>query len=686
MDPEATEPRARPEPAPGKGRAGREASVSTPVLAVDTGGTFTDLLLLEEGRVLVLKVPSTPADPATAVLTGIERIFHGRRPKGYRLILGSTVATNTLLERSGARVFLITNEGFEDVIEIGRQNRPQLYALTGHRRSPLVSREDRIGIAGRISHRGSELAGLDPEALAELPARIREAEAVAVSLLHSYANPSHERAVRDALAGIDIPVSLSSVVLPEFREFERTSTTVANAYVAPRVGRYLSRIEERCEADTLRVMGSNGGALAIGRSREEPVHTVLSGPAGGVVGAIDWARRSGCTRVVSFDMGGTSTDVSLIPGSPLHTREGAVGEVPIAVPLLDIHTVGAGGGSIAHLDPAGALRVGPESAGATPGPVAYGRGGERITVTDAHVWLGRLPVSEGLLRAAHLERGALEGAMTSLARQAGLSANELAEGIVRVANSAMERALRVISVERGVDPAEYRLVAFGGAAGLHAAELAEALGLKGVLIPPNPGLLSAYGMLVAPVIRERARTVLISSESSRAADRIRSILETLEGEALREILEDGADPASLSAERWIDARYRGQSFELTVPAREWTEAFHRAHEGRYGYRKASPVEAVTLRARIEGPGEAVRISEIPAAAGTETAPRDRSTVHREGTDLDVPVHGRSDLGFGASVPGPAIVAEYSATTWCPPGWRTESDRWGTLHLSREPRE
>lgn len=662
-----------------------EAAGSTPVLAVDTGGTFTDLLLLEDGRVSVLKVPSTPDDPAAAVLAGIQHIFGGRRPTGYRLILGSTVATNTLLERSGARVLLVTNEGFEDVIEIGRQNRPQLYALTGHRQPPLVSREDRIGVAGRIDHRGSELAGLDPEELAGLPARIREAEAVAVALLHSYANPSHERAIRDTLAGVDVPVSLSSVVLPEFREFERTSTTVANAYVAPRVGRYLSRLEEACEADTLRVMGSNGGALAIGRSRDEPVHTVLSGPAGGVVGAIDWARRGGYTRVVSFDMGGTSTDVSLIPGAPLHTREGGVGEVPIAVPLLDIHTVGAGGGSIAYLDPAGALRVGPESAGAQPGPIAYGRGGEGVTVTDAHVWLGRLPVSEKLSRAAHLERVAIEGPMTSLAKQAGLSANELAEGILRVANSAMERALRVISVERGVDPGEYHLVAFGGAAGLHAAELADALGLASVLIPPNPGLLSAYGMLVAPVIRERARTVLVTSESSGARDGIRSILEALEGEALREILEDGADPATLSAEHWIDARYRGQSFELTVPAREWTESFHRLHEERYGYRRASPVEAVTLRARIEGPGEAVRISVIPGAAGREIPIVDRGTVHADGAELDVPIHERSDLVFGAPVPGPAIVAEYSATTWCPPGWRAASDRWGTLHLYREPR-
>ena len=650
------------------------------VLAVDTGGTFTDLLLLEAGRISVLKVPSTPDDPAAAVLAGIEQIFGRRRPKGYRLILGSTVATNTLLERSGARVLLVTNRGFEDVIEIGRQNRPQLYALTGDRQPPLVARDDRIGIAGRLDHRGLELAGVDTDELAGLPARVREAEAIAVALLHSYANPAHERAVGEALSRIRAPVSLSSRVLPEFREFERTSTTVANAYVAPRVGHYLSRLEEACEADTVRVMGSNGGALAIGRSRDEPVHTVLSGPAGGVVGAIDWARRSGQARVISFDMGGTSTDVSLIPGSPLHTREGSVGGIPIAVPLLDIHTVGAGGGSIASLDPAGALRVGPESAGARPGPVSYGNGGKRITVTDAHVWLGRLPDSGKLSRAARLERAALDGPMTSLANAAGLSTDELADGILRVANSAMERALRVISVERGVDPADYHLVAFGGAAGLHAAGLAGSLGLKGVLVPPHPGLLSAYGMLVAPVVRERARTVLISSESPGAHDQIRSILRALEEEALGEMLEDGADPARLSAEHRIDARYRGQSFELTVPARRWIRSFHRAHEERYGYRRTPPVEAVTLRARIEGPGEAVRLPEISAAAQGPVPFVDRGTVRADGAYFDVPIYERSDLTAGSSLTGPAIIAEYSATTWCPPGWRVESDRRGVLLL------
>ena len=651
-----------------------------PVLAVDTGGTFTDLLLLEAGRISVLKMPSTPDDPAAAVLAGIERILGRRRPRGYRLILGSTVATNTLLERSGARVLLVTNGGFEDVIEIGRQNRPQLYALAGHRQPPLVARGDRVGIAGRLDHRGIELAGGDADELAGLPARVGEAEAVAVALLHSYANPAHEQAVGEALSGIRAPVSLSSTVLPEFREYERTSTTVANAYVAPRVGRYLGRLEEACEADAVRVMGSNGGALAIGRSRDEPVHTVLSGPAGGVVGAVDWARRSGRARVISFDMGGTSTDVSLIPGSPLHTREGSVGGIPVAVPLLDIHTVGAGGGSIASLDPAGALRVGPESAGARPGPVSYGNGGKRITVTDAHVWLGRLPDSGKLSRAARLERAALDGPMTSLADAAGLSPDELAEGILRVANSAMERALRVISVERGVDPADYHLVAFGGAAGLHAAELAGSLGLKGVLVPPHPGLLSAYGMLVAPVVRERARTVLISSESPGARDRVRSILGALEEEALGEMLEDGADPARLSAEHRIDARYRGQSFELTVPARGWIRSFHRAHEERYGYRRTSPVEAVTLRARIEGPGEAVRLPEVPEAARGPVPVADRGGVRADGADFDVPIYERSDLAAGSSLAGPAIVAEYSATTWCPPGWRAECDRRGVLLL------
>ena len=659
----------------------RERGKSTPVLAVDTGGTFTDLLLLQRGSLTALKVPSTPSDPAAAVLTGIRRIFAEEAPKCYRLILGSTVATNTLLERSGSRVALITNEGFEDVIEIGRQDRPQLYALTGHRPPQLVDRRDRIGITGRLDPAGDELSPVDHEQLSLLSEQVGDAEAIAVVLLHSYANPTHELAVAKALEGIGVSVSLSSEILPEFREFERTSTTVANAYVAPRVRTYISRLSRKCGTEAIRVMGSNGGALSLDQSLSEPVNTVLSGPAGGVVGAMDWARRAGLDKILSFDMGGTSTDVSLVRGAPLDTREGKVGGIPIAIPLLDIHTVGAGGGSIAYLDPAGALHVGPKSAGGEPGPIAYGKGGTQVTVTDANVWLGRLPRSGLLGGTAPLDRDLVAQHIETLAQEAGISAKEAAGGVIEVANTAIEGALRVISVERGIDPSDYHLVAFGGAAGLHAADLTQRLGLRGALIPPDPGLLSAYGMLVAPVLRNQSRTVFLPGDDPSTDAHMTRILDELEGEVWAEMIKNGATSASLVTERWVDARYRGQSFELSVRAEDWLNGFHRAHEKRYGYLRSTPVDAVTLRVKVEAPGDRVQILEIPEEPAPSPPGRDHAPGPAGGKELEAPIFSRSDIPPGTTVSGPAIIVEYSATTWCPPKWQIECDSWGILHLS-----
>jgi N-methylhydantoinase A len=659
---------------------------STAVLAVDTGGTFTDLLLLRpDGSLRALKVASTPDDPAAAVLEGMARLLgeeEGQPSTGLRLLLhGSTVATNALLERKGARVLLVTNRGFEDVIEIGRQNRPQLYALTGHRPPPLVAREDRIGIGGRLGPDGSELEPLDPEELAGLPSLLGGAEAVAVVLLHSYGNPAHEEEVARALDALPVPVSVSSRILAEFREYERASTTVVNAYVAPRMEGYLRRLAREAPAGMMRIMGSGGGALPLERAAAEPVHTVLSGPAGGVVAALDWARRVGAKRVLSFDMGGTSTDVALVPGELLRTREGSVGGLPVAIPLLDIHTVGAGGGSLARIDPGGALRVGPESSGADPGPVVYGRGGEGITVTDAHVLLGRLPPEGFLGGEGTLDAAALAGPFGKLSREADRSPLELAEGILEVVNTAMEGALRVISVERGVDPAGHHLVAFGGAAGLHAAELTERLGLEGAILPPDPGLLSAFGMLVAPVIRSLSRTVLLTSDEPSTERRIREILEDLEEEGREEMAAEGIVGSSVTAHLSVDARYRGQSFELEVPARDWAAAFHRAHEVRYGYRKADAVvEAVTLRVRLEAPGEAVPVPGIPPGSGPVRARR--TTVVLGGRKVEARLFRRGDLGAGDRIEGPAVILEYSSTTWCPPGWLVEAHPSGALLLRR----
>lgn len=656
------------------------SSSSTPIIAVDTGGTFTDLVLVRNGTVTTLKVPSTPTDPSEAVLHGLSRVLPAGLP--FVLIHGSTVATNALLERRGAQVVLITNEGFEDVIEIGRQNRPQLYALVGHRPPPLVGRGDRLGITGRLGPDGEEIEPLDPQQLAGLAELVRahHADSIAICLLHSYADAGHEREAAAAVDGLGVPLSISSELVPEFREYERTSTTVVNAYVAPLMDRYLGRLADEAGARRVRIMGSNGGALPIERARREPVHTVLSGPAGGVVGALTWARRAGHDRVISFDMGGTSTDVSLCPGRPLRTRELEIADQPVAVPVIDIHTVGAGGGSIARVDPGGGLRVGPRSAGAEPGPICYGRSGTEITVTDAHVWLGRLPADAFLGGERTLERDSIREPLARLAAELGTSLEEAAEGVLAVADTAMERALRVISVERGYDPVDFVVVAFGGAGALHVVELTRRLGAIGAIVPPDPGLLSAYGMLASPVTREASRTVLARSDAPDTEELVARVLSELEAEAREAMVAEGFEPASLESERWIDARYRGQSFELSVSATGWTDGFHSAHLERYGYeRRETPIEAVTLRAMVRAYAMTLDPPRLEQATGEpETTATD---VHFEGRTIRARRVNRARLLAGHRLEGPVVIQEYSGTTWVPPECSVEVDAWGCLHLT-----
>lgn len=675
----------------------RESRRSTTVVAVDTGGTFTDLLIARSGSLEALKVPSTPEDPAEAVLSGLAELLDDG--EDFLLLHGSTVATNTLLERTGARVALVTNAGFEDVIEIGRQNRPQLYALVGTRPPALVDRDARIGLRGRLGPDGAVVEPLDAEALGQLRSRLPErTESVAVCLLHSYADPSHEWAVQTALEELDFPVSLSSDLLPEYREYERTATTVVNAYVAPAMRGYLRRLDEASGSARTSIMGSGGGSLPVRRAEREPAHTILSGPAGGTVAALEWGTRAGRERVISFDMGGTSTDVSLCPGRLLHTRDFQIAGTPVALPFLDIHTVGAGGGSIARVDAGGALRVGPESAGSEPGPIAYGRGGRSVTVTDAHVWLGRIPADTLLAGDAPLDRAAIEAPLVSVADALGVTPDEAAEGIVEVADTAMERALRVISVERGHDPSDFAIVAFGGAGALHVAELTARLGAERALVPPDPGVLSAWGMLVAPVTRERSRTVLVTvpGDDGNRGDRTgpdgtvpgddadRSIARTfeqLEREARATLEREGYRAEEVSVERWVEARYRGQSFELRVPGEGWLEAFHRKHRERYGYeRRERAVEAVTLRAVASAPGPEVELPPLPEGSGG--ALPGTTWVRYRGERLEAAVGPRDGLGAGDRLEGPLLLLEYSATTWVPPRWTVSVDDHGILHLIR----
>jgi N-methylhydantoinase A len=649
------------------------------IVAVDTGGTFTDFVVLRNGSTSVHKRASTPANPAQAVLEGLGELLEPG--EAFVLAHGSTVATNALLERRGARTAWITNLGFEDLIEIGRQARPQLYALVGHRPAPLVTADRRIGIGGRILKDGSEEQSLDRDELRSLADRVRGAESVAIGLLHSYANTAHEDAVAEALTNLGVPITLSGRLLPEYREYERFSTALVNAYVAPLVQRYLDTLGSESGASRIRIMASGGGAFSVERAAREPVHTVLSGPAGGVVAALEAARSAGFERVLSFDMGGTSTDVSLCPGRPINTKEYEISGAAVAIPVLDIHTVGAGGGSIAGLDPGRALKVGPESAGAIPGPICYGRGGREITVTDAHVWLGRIPAEMFLGGRQVLEREAIENHLAGLAMQLGVSLEVAAEGVLEVANTRMEAALRLISVERGHDPADVVLVAFGGAAPLHAAELAARLGVPHVLVPPDPGTLSARGILVADVRKDTSRSVLRRGEDARLAA-LEDAFSDLERQARVELEEEGFPTAAVVVERTIDARYEGQSYELEVDAApDWFNSFHAAHQQRFGFRRDDAiVEAVTLRVTARASVTRPRRQSLDREQGPPKV--DSTRVYIADEWQDVPLYVRERLRAGHLLSGPAVVAEYSATTWIPPVWRAAVLDSGDLLLTR----
>ncbi|MEE9275390.1 MAG: hydantoinase/oxoprolinase family protein, partial [bacterium] len=463
-------------------RGSRRGRPAAPVrVGVDTGGTFTDFILVERGRVRVHKVLSTPDNPARAILRGLADLFGENGERGapaLDLTHGSTVATNALLTRRGAKTALVTTAGFEDVIEIGRQNRKELYDLAYRRPPALVPRRLRFGVRERLDERGEVIEPLDEEDLASLAERLRAAgaESVAICFLHSYANPAHEKRVERALRGAGFFVSASSRVLPEYREYERMSTTCVNAYVGPLMIRYLGDLERKLGAGVLRVMQSIGGTISGGMASREAVRTILSGPAGGVVGAFEVSRRAGFDRVITLDMGGTSTDVSLLQGEIGFTSETEVAGCPIRVPVIDIHTVGAGGGSIARRDPGGALEVGPESAGADPGPMCYGKGRE-VTVTDANLYLGRLDPARFLGGRMRLHPEAVESGIAKLAASLGLEPVQAAEGVLRVADQHMARAIRLITLERGHDPREFALASFGGAGAMHACSLARILNI-----------------------------------------------------------------------------------------------------------------------------------------------------------------------------------------------------------------
>jgi N-methylhydantoinase A len=654
-------------------------------VGVDVGGTFTDFVLLRDGRLRIHKRLSSPAAPESSVLDGLAELA----ATDAAVVHGSTVATNALIQRRGAPTALITTEGFADVIEIGRQNRPALYDLHVRRPPPLVPRDWRFEAAERVDAGGEEITPLTDAAIERVVAAVTAApvRAVAICLLFSFLRPENERRLAAALAARapHLYLSLSSEVLPEFREYERTSTTAVNAYVGPLMQGYLERLGAGI-AGRLRVMLSNGGSASAAEAGRLAVQTVLSGPAGGVAGAFAVARRAGYDRIIAFDMGGTSTDVSLCPGDIPRTGETELGGCPIRVPVLDVHSVGAGGGSLARRDAGGALAVGPESAGADPGPACYGRGGTEPTVTDANLVLGRLHPDHFLGGRMRLDPGPAAAAVGALATALGRPPEETALGIVRVANAHMEQAIRRISVERGHDPRHFTLVAFGGAGPLHAVALAEALRLPRVLVPRDPGVLSALGMLLSDVVRDYARTVMLPVS---AAGDLPGLFAPLEERARADLAREGFTAGEVRLEHALDLRYAGQSFELPFPVTALPirpeavrEGFHALHEARYQYaRPEAAVEIVTLRLRATGPVPQPEFAPLADAGPSPAAARlGRRDVHFD-RPRPTTLYDRARLRPGNRFGGPALIFQVDATTVLPPGWRAEVDGFENLLLT-----
>jgi N-methylhydantoinase A len=662
---------------------------STLRIAIDTGGTFTDCVWVERGRVRMLKVFSTPSDPSQAIADAVEQITAS---KAIVLLHGTTVGTNTLLQRKGARVALVTTAGFEDAIEIGRQARPKLYDFFFDRVEPLVPRDLRFGLNERTDVEGQILQRPSGQELKELASRVEETrpQAVAISLLFSFANPANEQAIAGALTTLGTPISVSHQILPEFREYERSSTVVMNAYLQPVMQRYLESLRRRLQEpaalstkSSIFVMQSSGGITALATAAREPVRTVLSGPAGGVVGAAAIARHSGLERIISFDMGGTSTDVALIDHEPQASSQSEIAGLPIGVPMLDIHTVGAGGGSLARFDAPGALRVGPESAGADPGPICYGKG-TLPTVTDANLLLGRLQPHRFLGGSFQLDLDRTRQVVGEWLKKqkSTLSLEQFAAGMIRVVNSTMEKAMRVVSIERGHDPRRFALVAFGGAGGLHACELAQALGIPRVIVPAMPGALSAFGILVSDVVKDHSRTVLWRVTEKLPSAQLMEEFARLSRSAKQDFHSEGW-AGTIHEQRTVDVRYRGQGYELNIPfTRNLMVDFHRAHAKRYGYshpERETELVTVRLRAVVRSPQAKITVGERAKQSGRGS----RATPEMQSIIFDTRKHRtaiyeRDQLVRSKKYAGPAVITEYSATTVVPPRMRFWVDRADSL--------
>ena len=673
------------------------------IVGIDVGGTFTDIAILEDGRLRVHKLPSTPSDPSVGIMKGVmeacPQFVDGGGEFDADFVHGSTVATNALLEGKGGRTALITTLGFEDVLEIGRQNRSELYNLNVDRPVPLAPWELRFGLPERVDHNGTIVEDLLPEAIQTCVQLIEEAgvDGIAVSFLFSFLNPAHEEAVLAALEKLpNNPfISISSKVLPEFREYERTSTVVVNSYVGQIVSRYLTSLENSL-GKGLRIMQSSGGSITARLAADQPVRTILSGPAGGVVGAFYTGVQAGYPDIITLDMGGTSTDVSLCPSRIKETTGSQVGGYPISVPMIDIHTVGAGGGSIARVDAGGALVVGPQSAGADPGPACYGKG-DQITVTDANLVLGRMLPDNFLGGRMTLDRQRAEELIAELASEISLSVQETALGIIRVVNANMARAIRAISQERGYDPRQFTLLPFGGAGPMHCCDLAHEMGIPRVLVPARPGILSALGVAIADIVKDYSRTVMMRGDDINRTQ-LDEEFHGMEGLAREELEKEGLPMDRMVPQRFLDVRYLGQSFELTIDypsprrridtarmRRSIADSFYRAHLQRFGYAdRGEAVEIVNLRLKLGLKMDKPQIVAGQAAdSGSTPALIGEAQGVFSGGSVTTRLYDRENLRTGDQISGPAIVLQMDTTVVITPGWTGTADDYGNLVLETE---
>jgi len=669
-------------------------------VGVDVGGTFTDFVLLDQSQIKIMKTPTSIDDQSLAILQGLDVLSVD---DSTSIRHGTTIATNALIERRGAKTAIITTKGFADVIEIGRQDRPQLYAFSQSKRPPLVPKSLRYEVDERINHQGEIQHQLDTTTIGEIVDELRhnQVESVALALLFSFLNKTHEYHIGDLLREEipDLPVTLSVDLLPEYREYERVATTVVNAYVRPLIMKYIKHLKDKLGGRTLHVMQSNGGTLSSDQASLEAARLVLSGPAAGVVGAFAVSQQAMGTQtphIMTFDMGGTSTDVSLCHGRIPQTMDSVVGEMPLRLPSTEIHTVGAGGGSLARIDAGGILRVGPQSSGAIPGPVCYGHGGQIPTVTDANLVLGRLLATQflGGKSSTVLDESAAYKSITKLAKSMELSTQETALGIVRIANATMERALRRVSMERGHDPRSYVLIPFGGAGPLHACEIAQSLNIHQIMIPRHPGVLSAIGLLTADLSSEASQAFIsTTTDMVECTNQLRETIDQLEMIVLSRLSSNLSTPV---VECSLDLRYIGQSYELTIPLKlpidvkgihAAVKQFHVDHNQRYGYSDSGlPVESVAIRLKARFP----QILQISASQNQKTSPFNLSNLPQTSVCFDagklvkIRVIDRDLLPSGSRFHGPVLVTQYDSTVLITPGWDVTVDQWMNLHLNYRP--